>query len=98
VRSPEDWTDLLGCHGRLAELVAAELGEPLDTAGTRVWTAVECLQKAGVATDAPLALQPGERGAWAVFSCGELRVATLVTTLRDHADAVVCAVLGNGQA
>jgi enediyne polyketide synthase len=94
-RSAADWAGLLGRHSGLAELVAAELGEPADTAATRVWTAIECLQKAGQSTEAPLALLPGEHGPWVVFSSGELRIATLATTLRDVVDPVVCAILGN---
>ena len=96
-RSEEEWADLLGRHASLAELVATELDESADAAGTRVWGATECLQKAGL-IDAPLALVPGEGGPWVVFSSGELRIATLVTTLRDHTDPVVCAVLGAGVA
>jgi enediyne polyketide synthase len=96
-RSPADWADLLGRHAGLAELVAGELGEPVDAASTRVWTAIECLQKAGLPSDAPLALLRHE-GPWAVFSSGELRIATLVTNLRDRVDAVACAILGTGLA
>jgi enediyne polyketide synthase len=62
-----------------------------------VWTAIECLQKAGLPSDAPLALLRHE-GPWAVFSSGELRIATLVTNLRDRVDAVACAILGTGLA
>jgi enediyne polyketide synthase len=92
-RSAEDWQGLLGVLGPLADLVAGDLGEDADTAGTRVWAAAECLRKAGLAPDAPLTLLPAQREAWTVFACGPLRIATLVTTLRGLEDPVVFAVL-----
>jgi enediyne polyketide synthase len=95
-RSAADWAGLLGRHGALAGLVGTELGEDADTAGTRVWAAVECLQKAGQAIDLPLTLLPPERGPWAVFTSGALRIATLVTALHGSEEPVVCAVLGEG--
>jgi enediyne polyketide synthase len=96
-RSGTDWHGLLGAHWPLAELLVLETGEDLDTAGTRVWTAIECLSKAGVTVDAPLSLAPAQRDAWTVFVSGSLRVATLATTLRDVPDPVVFAVLTDGR-
>jgi enediyne polyketide synthase len=61
-----------------------------------VWTAIECLRKAGRSEQAPLVLLPAERDGWTVFSSGELRVAVLATTLRGFDDTVVFAVLGEG--
>ncbi|HRC85974.1 MAG TPA: SDR family NAD(P)-dependent oxidoreductase, partial [Thermoanaerobaculia bacterium] len=46
-RSRELWSDLLGAErSRLAAVIAAERGEDLDAAATRVWAAGECLKKA----------------------------------------------------
>ena len=92
-RSPATWDGLLGSHQALAELLAAETGEDLDTAGTRVWTAIECLRKAGLPAGAPLTVTPPRRTGWAVFASGRLHVATFATTLRDSPDLVVFAVL-----
>jgi enediyne polyketide synthase len=80
----------------LAKQVAAETGEAADTAATRVRAATECLRKAGC-TGAQLSLTPVERDAWTVFATGDLRVATLATTLRDVPAPVVFAVLISGR-
>ena len=96
-RSAEDWQGLLGAHAPLAALVAGELGEDADTAGTRVWAAAESLAKAGLVPDAPLTLTPAQRDAWTVFASGSVRIATLATTLRGIEDPVVFAVLTDGR-
>ncbi|MFC4146090.1 SDR family NAD(P)-dependent oxidoreductase [Micromonospora mangrovi] len=92
------WPGLLGEHTDLAKLVASATGEDDDVAGTRVWTARECLQKSGASAHAPLVLQPSTRPGWAVFAAGGVRVATFVTHLRDLTDPVVFAVLTDGGA
>lgn len=92
-RSATDWQQLLGVHQSLAALVERETGESPDTAATRVWTAIESLQKAGLPTAGPLALLPGDRDGWVVFASGALRIATLATTLAGGAAPVVFAVL-----
>ncbi|RKR86905.1 enediyne polyketide synthase [Micromonospora pisi] len=96
-RAEEAWQELLGPHRVLAGLVAQIPGESPDSAGTRVWTAIECLQKAGHSPRGPLTLLPAERAGWVVFAFGELRVATFVTTLREGPDPVVFAVLTEGR-
>ncbi|MEV8632067.1 type I polyketide synthase [Streptosporangium sp. NPDC051023] len=96
-RAGETWQGLLGLHFPLAELVAAELGGSLDAAATRVWTAVECLRKAGLPQGAPLTWTPVRRDAWTVFASGALRIATLVTTLRGVREPVVFAILTEGR-
>jgi enediyne polyketide synthase len=96
-RPAEEWHGLLGHHASLAALVAKEMGEPLAAASTRVWSAIECLRKAGLPADAPLTLTPVRRDAWNVFESGALRIATLVTTMRDAPAPVVFAVLVEGR-
>jgi enediyne polyketide synthase len=91
------WQGLLGAHAPLAALVATEAGESHDTAATRVWTAIECLQKAGVPQSSPLTLHSTPWPGWTLFASGKLRVATLVTTLRDRAEPVVFAILVEGR-
>lgn len=95
-RSAAEWDALLGAHAPLAALVAAQTGESHDVACTRVWTAVECVQKAGV-TGAPLTATAVRHNSWTVFASGTLRIATLVTTLRDAPNPVVFAVLAEGR-
>ncbi|WP_262403127.1 polyketide synthase dehydratase domain-containing protein [Actinomadura sp. CNU-125] len=100
---PGGWDGLLGPHRALADLLARERSEDADVAATRVWTAVECLQKAGMPQDAPLtASAPAagvpDRSGWAVLASGDLRVATFATTVRGVTGPVVFAVLtGEGR-
>jgi enediyne polyketide synthase len=96
-RPAAEWDGLLGSHAPLAGVLAAELCEDHDAAATRVWAAIECLQKAGItAAAAPITLTPARRDAWTVLASGNLRIATLVTTLRDAENPVVFAVLTDG--
>ncbi|MFH9561374.1 type I polyketide synthase [Streptomyces globisporus] len=95
-RGAQAWEGLLGEHGNLAALVAKETGETPDHAATRVWTAVECLKKAGLPAGAPLTLEPQVRSGWIVLTAGGLRIATFATTLRHVEEPVVLAFLTAG--
>ncbi|MEU8122625.1 type I polyketide synthase [Spirillospora sp. NPDC049024] len=92
-RPDSEWDGLLGPHRPLLDLVAAEQDSDTGTAGTRIWAARECLQKAGLPATAPLTLLPPARPGWVVLASGDLRVATFATTLRDVPEPVVFAVL-----
>jgi enediyne polyketide synthase len=96
-RSPQEWAGLLGRHQPLADLIASELSESLDVAATRVWSATECLQKAGVSTDTPLTTETSPRSGWAVLSAGPLRIATFATCLSGDSVPVVFAILVEGR-
>ncbi|MCI0383198.1 type I polyketide synthase [Streptomyces sp. CNQ085] len=93
MRPAEEWEGLLGEHAAVAELVAKETGEAPDTAATRVWSAVECLRKAGVMAGAPLTVLPPDKDAWVLLTAGGLRIATFVTALRESLEPVVFAFL-----
>jgi enediyne polyketide synthase len=93
-RDRSTWADLLGPHAPLADLIAAEEPEPFDVAATRVWSAVECLQKAGRPPATPVTLLPGAGPGWSVLAAGEVRIATLATSLRGTDERVVVAILG----
>ncbi|GAA2704371.1 SDR family NAD(P)-dependent oxidoreductase [Micromonospora olivasterospora] len=92
-RSAADRAGLLGPHAALAELLARQCGEPPDVAATRVWCAVECLQKAGRPTDTPLTAGPDGAGAWQELTSPGLRILTLATRLGPTGAAAVLAVL-----
>jgi enediyne polyketide synthase len=96
-RPPAAWDGLLGRHGQLARLLAAEAGEDVQTAATRAWAAAECLAKAGLPADAPLSVMPRYANRWVVFASGHLRVTTFVTTMRAPSDPVVFAILSEGR-
>jgi enediyne polyketide synthase len=92
-RSAQDWADLLGpAQLAVRDLVAAETGESVAVASTRIWSALECLRKTGVTSQA-LTLDRVEPEGWVVLSDGDARIATWVTTLNDCADDVVFALL-----
>ncbi|MGH3373880.1 MAG: SDR family NAD(P)-dependent oxidoreductase, partial [Actinoallomurus sp.] len=88
------WPQLLGA-GRitLAELAAAELGEPLAVAATRVWAATECQVKAGGSGTDPLSLVGSPEPGWLTFASGQARIVTFVTTMSGAEHPVVFAVL-----
>ncbi|MEV0565414.1 type I polyketide synthase [Dactylosporangium sp. NPDC050588] len=96
-RTAQEWRGLLGQHAGLADLAADLTGEDADTAATRVWAAVECVQKAGRSTLGPLSLMPSSRAGWVVYSAGDACVATFATTVRGVDGPVVFAVLTGGE-
>jgi enediyne polyketide synthase len=99
-RDPQTWRAMLGEErfGCAGELVRGGCAADLDEAATRVWTAAECIRKAGVTGPAPLAVAPTTAGAdegdgWVVFACGSRRIATVRIRLDDEPDPVIVAVL-----
>ncbi|MGK5671606.1 type I polyketide synthase [Micromonospora sp. URMC 106] len=97
-RAADARRDLVGRHAALAELLVAEVGDPPDLAATRVWCAVECLQKAG-RPEGRLTLLPGAApDGWVVLDADDVRVATRVVAVAGAAAPTVVAVLaGSGR-
>jgi enediyne polyketide synthase len=92
-RDEQSWTGLLGADQLpVRDLIVAEAGDSAAVAGTRVWSAVECLRKVG-ATSQALTVDTVDENGWVVLSAGDARIATWVTTLNDYAEPVVFAVL-----
>ncbi|NUW42785.1 type I polyketide synthase [Nonomuraea rhodomycinica] len=93
-RSEEAWTSLLGADRlALAATVAEETGEDADTAATRIWTAAECLVKAGMPVDTAVTFDSAREGGWVGLVAGGRRILTLSTRLRGVPAPVVLAVL-----
>jgi enediyne polyketide synthase len=92
-RTADAWQALLGAHADLVQPTVDATGDDPDVAATRVWTAIECLQKAGLPAGSPLALRSSERAGWALFRAGSTSVATFVTGVRGIDEPVVFAVL-----
>jgi enediyne polyketide synthase len=85
-RSEQVWRDLLGRERwNLAELIAAEAGEDLQTSATRVWTALESLKKAEAPEDAPLVLLScaQERYGSVSLAASGLKISSSVVQFRD---------------
>lgn len=88
------WRDLLGAESfALAELVARLAGESLDAAATRVWTARECLKKAGASEFAPLTFGSVEGKGWVTFESAPYTAATYSAALLGSEKELVFAVL-----
>jgi enediyne polyketide synthase len=93
-RPPETWRDLLGVERfRLAELLAGEAGEDFKAAATRVWTAIECLKKAGAMVGAPLVLGAICRDGWILLGSGAQAIATYLAPVREFAAPLAIGVL-----
>jgi enediyne polyketide synthase len=104
-RTIEDWRGLLTTEQfALAELIQREREEAPSVAATRVWSAVECLRKAGRTLSGPitLATPAGQQspGGWVLLQSGAAKIATFVTSVLDQPDRVVFTILteedGNG--
>ncbi|GAA0458615.1 polyketide synthase [Actinoplanes capillaceus] len=96
-RSATEWAGLLGSGTAVADLTAKELGESASVAGTRVWSALECLRKAGLPQDAPLTLAPRTNNGSVVFVSGDRLIATFVTSLIGRTEPIVFAILAEGR-
>ena len=96
-RPEKTWRDLLGMHMAVAEVLSAEAGDSADVAATRVWSALECLRKAGCSPGAPLRVRSTPADGWAVLASGDLSVVVLVTALRSVTEPVVFAILTTGR-
>jgi enediyne polyketide synthase len=95
-RSLAAWNDVCGeRHMQLANLVARESREDIDTAATRVWVALESLKKAGVPADAPVLIDAAQPGGDVTFTCGRWTAATQVASIgSDPMRLAVCVVAG----
>jgi enediyne polyketide synthase len=99
-RPAETWRGLLGADGfALAKLMARETREPLDASATRVWSAFECMKKAGARYGLGIVLSTsgdagaGSEGGWVVLGAGASRIATLVAPVEGFEDPLAFAVL-----
>ena len=93
-KSSAIWQDLLGQERfDLANVVAQENREALDLAATRIWSASECLKKAGAMIDVPLMLLDTNTDDVVWLESGESAIATLVVSVRDFEQPLVFALL-----
>jgi enediyne polyketide synthase len=93
------WGDLLGDQrNSLARLVAEKSpADDFDEAATRLWSAGECLKKAGLSTDTPLVLRAAEADQWILLGAGSATIATWIGSVRDRATPLAVALLvGSG--
>jgi enediyne polyketide synthase len=99
-RTEAVWRDLLGAEKfRLAERIARERVESMDSAATRLWMGMECLKKIGQAANSPLVLESGAEDGWTQLRSGTVTILTCVAAVRGMTSplgmAVACAPLTN---
>ncbi len=93
-RADSVWQDLLGPDRfSLAKVIAQEMREEPDAAATRVWAANECLKKAGLMANAPLALASTTDDGWALLSSGSINIATIIASVRGAERKLAVAAL-----
>jgi enediyne polyketide synthase len=98
-RGASVWGDLLGPEGfALASTVARLSGDGLDGAATRVWTARECLKKAGASDAAPLTLASVEGDGWVKLESSHYLVMTYAAELIGSEKQLIFTVLAGDAA
>ncbi len=97
-RPAETWRDMLGTERfRLTEIITQQTQETLDATATRVWTATECLKKAGAGMSAPLVFAGAAPNGWILLASGELRIASCVVQRQGEQDDLAIALLTGGE-
>lgn len=94
-RPSDTWLDLLGEERLgLAHVISDRFGEELEVSATRVWTASECLRKAGESINAPMILSSsGTESGWVQLSSGRLVIATVLIRVCGSRNLLVVGVL-----
>jgi enediyne polyketide synthase len=96
-REPPVWRAMLGLEAfALAELLCRETGCAPDEAATRVWTARECLKKAGAGEAAPLTLAKAWPDGWVLLASGGRAVASWVCALQGEPEPLAVALMVGG--
>jgi enediyne polyketide synthase len=87
------WRDLLGEEKfKLAQLIAREQTENIDTAATRLWTAIECMKKIGQPAPAPLVLETNAEDGWILLRSGAIVIPTCVMAVHGANSSLGLAV------
>jgi enediyne polyketide synthase len=97
-RPAEIWSNMLGVERfKLAEIIGRETQASFDVAATRVWTAIECLKKAGAGTDAPLVFESARPNGWVLLASGALKIASGVVQRDGEKEELAIALLTGGK-
>lgn len=95
---PDTWKDLLGEDRlKLAELLLLGTSENLDTAATRVWTAIESMKKSGALIGTPLTLKSFESDGWVLISAGSSVISTYVDRAANDDGGLALAIISSHQ-
>ena len=92
-RSSQLWQDLLGPERlQLATFLVSQTGEDLDTAGTRLWVACECLKKVGAIVNTPLRFSAKKGEGWILLKAGSFLISTYTARVQGEKDNLVVAI------
>ncbi|AFY50967.1 polyketide synthase family protein [Nostoc sp. PCC 7524] len=95
-RTRDTWQELLGSKlFLLSQAIATASNEDQNTAATRVWTVIECLQKVGAMVNTPLSIVSVTADGWVSLSAGSLLIVTFVTRIRGMDHKLIVAILSN---
>ncbi|MEQ9487199.1 MAG: SDR family NAD(P)-dependent oxidoreductase [Coleofasciculus sp. F4-SAH-05] len=93
-RDTDVWQDLLGKERfNLARAIAKETQASLDITATRIWSASECLKKAGAMVNSPLVFLETPTAGEVWLESGKSAIATFILYLRDIEQPLIFAVL-----
>ncbi len=95
-----EWTKLLSPAQReLADAIVRESGDEFDAAATRVWAAMECLKKAGIAASPSwsLTLSACEKDGWITLTSPSAKIAAWIGDVQGSAQPVAFAVLAHAE-
>jgi len=92
-RTDAVWCDLLGGEKlKLAERIAHEQAESVDTAATRLWMAMECMKKIGQPVTSPLVLESNSADSWTLLRSGSIVISTCMAAVRGMTSPLGVAV------
>jgi enediyne polyketide synthase len=94
-RELREWSDLLGGDRMaLVHLVTEQSpADNFDAAATRLWSAGECLKKAGLPLETPIVLSDATADRWVLLKAGAATIATWVGSVRDASAPLAVALL-----
>jgi enediyne polyketide synthase len=88
------WQDLLGIqHYALAKLISTNTKEDLNSAATRIWSALECLKKAEIGSAAPLSMVTAKEDGWVLLRSGSNLIATFSANMTGSICPLIAAIL-----
>jgi enediyne polyketide synthase len=94
-REHREWADLVSTDCvSLARLITQNSPpDDFDAAATRLWSAAECLKKAGLPADVPLVYRETTPDRWVLLSAGGATIATWVGAVRNQSAPLAVALL-----
>ena len=95
---PDQWQNLLGMeHFNLARFLVRETSEDLNISATRIWTALECLKKAGASVISPLSMIESADENWILLQAGSLVLASYKVMVQSVKEKLILTILLEGE-